>query len=132
MRKEIESLAIRNAVERGTNEEYENLYRVNEQFVAAVEANDAHALALLDESFHHILVDMSHNSLLVNINGLVAQAFKKYRSISFQVRKNALNAIEPHREILNALRARDTERAVRGIESHLTMAREDMEAVISI
>ena len=88
-------------------------------------------MAFLDEEFHRKIVDMSHNSLLININELVAQAFKKYRSISFQVRKNALSAVEPHRAILAALKKRDKEEAVKSIESHLTMAKDDMEAVIS-
>lgn len=132
VRKAIETLAIKIAVERSTTEEFDKLHAINEEFVDAVTQNDPKSMAYLDESFHREIVDMSHNSLLVNINGLVAQAFKKYRSISFQVRKNALNAIEPHREILAALQSRDPERAVRSIENHLTMAREDMEAVISV
>ncbi|PKL26908.1 MAG: FadR family transcriptional regulator [Spirochaetae bacterium HGW-Spirochaetae-2] len=132
VRKAIESLAIKIAVDRSTQEEYDKLFKINEDFIQAVHADDSKAMAFLDESFHREIVDMSHNSLLVNINGLVAQAFKKYRSISFQVRKNALNAIEPHREILAALKARDSLGAVKSIENHLTLAREDMEAVISI
>lgn len=131
VRKAIETLAIKIAVERGTEEEYKKLEHLNEQFALALDQNNAHEMAYLDELFHKSIVDMSHNSLLVSINGVVAQAFKKYRSISFQVRKNALNAMEPHRKILEALRSRDVVRAVKSIESHLTLAKEDMETVIS-
>jgi len=131
VRKAIESLAIKIAVERGTEEEYRKLFEINESFITAVEEDDVKGMAFLDEEFHREIVDMSHNSLLININGLVAQAFKKYRSISFQVRKNALNAVEPHRTILAALKKRNRDEAVKSIESHLTMAKDDMEAVIS-
>ncbi len=131
VRKAIESLAIKIAVERGTEEEYRILFDINESFITAVDEDNVKDMAFLDEEFHRKIVDMSHNSLLININELVAQAFKKYRSISFQVRKNALSAVEPHRAILAALKKRDKEEAVKSIESHLTMAKDDMEAVIS-
>jgi len=131
VRKAIETLAISIAVERSTEEEYKKLYSINEEFIKAVETEDSVAMAHLDEQFHRSIVDMSHNTLLKNINELVAQEFKKYRSVSFQVRKNALNAVAPHREILAALRAKDQKRARKSIETHLSMAREDMEDVIS-
>ncbi len=130
VRKAIETLAIKIAVERGTEEEYEKLIAINDKFNEAVEKDDAKAMAYLDEAFHNEIVDMSHNSLLVSINGVVAQAFKNYRNVSFQVRHNALNAITPHHNILEALRARDSKKAVHSIESHLEQAREDMETTI--
>ncbi len=130
VRKAIESLAIKIAVERGTDEEYAKLIGINEEFIEAVGKNDAKAMAYLDEAFHNEIVDMSHNSLLVNINGLVAQAFKNYRNISFQVRHNALNALTPHHNILEALRSRDSKEAVHSIESHLSQALIDMEMTI--
>ncbi len=131
VRKAIESLAIRIAVERSSEEEFEKLEDINDHFMKAVYADEVKSMAFLDEEFHRIIVDMSHNSLLININGIVAQAFKKYRSISFQVRKNALNAIAPHLEILDSLKQKDAPRAEKSIENHLTMALKDMEDVIS-
>ena len=88
-------------------------------------------MAFLDESFHKKLVDMSHNSLLMSLNDLVAKEFKKYRSISFQVRQNAESAVGAHKEIVAALKSRDSKRAMKSIENHLIKARIDMEAVIS-
>lgn len=131
VRQAIETLAIKIAVERGSDAECEEVYEINEKFIQAVESNNVADMAFLDESFHKKLVDMSHNSLLMSLNDLVANEFKKYRSISFQVRHNAESAIGPHKEILAALKSRDSKRAIKSIESHLTQARVDMEAVIS-
>ena len=129
VREAIESLAIKIAVERSTDMEYQNLVDINNMFIQAVKDEGVKEMASLDELFHKTLVDISHNTLLINLNSIVAKEFKKYRSISFQVKKNAENAIEPHLEILAALGARDKRRAVKSIVNHLSMAKDDMKMV---
>ncbi|MDC7245302.1 MAG: FadR/GntR family transcriptional regulator [Sphaerochaetaceae bacterium] len=125
----IESLAIKIAVERSTEEEYQKLVDINKEFIEAVKVMDVKEMAALDELFHKTLVDISHNTLLINLNSIVAKEFKKYRSMSFRVKKNAENAIEPHLEILAALGSRDKKRSVKSIEHHLELAKEDMKIV---
>jgi GntR family transcriptional regulator, transcriptional repressor for pyruvate dehydrogenase complex len=131
VRQAIETLAIKIAAKLHTEAEYAHLEAINHEFVAAVATEDVPAMAHLDEAFHEAIVNMSHNSLLININNLVSKEFKKYRSISFGVRQNAQNALEPHRQILASLHSRDPKQAMQSIENHLTMARDDMESVIS-
>jgi GntR family transcriptional regulator, transcriptional repressor for pyruvate dehydrogenase complex len=131
VRQAMETLAIKIAVRRGSDKEYENLVAINNHFIEALNNDDVPEMARLDEAFHEAIVNMSHNSLLININNLVSKEFKKYRSISFSVRKNAENAVQPHLAILDALHQRDPAKAMWSIENHLTMARDDMESVIS-
>ena len=130
VREAIETLAIKIASEKYTEEEFAELATINEEFARAVEEGDVHRIARLDEDFHQAIVRMTHNSLLININDLVAKEFEKYRSVSFKVPRNAQSALEPHQMILDSLRDRDAKRAIKSVTYHLQKAKEDMEEVI--
>jgi GntR family transcriptional repressor for pyruvate dehydrogenase complex len=131
VREAIESLAIKKAIEKGSDEEFARLEDVHKQFVHAVKTNDVVEMAFLDETFHNFIVGMTHNSLLININGLVSNEFKKYRKISFSVQANAESAVKEHQKIMAALRARAQQIAAESIAHHLNMVVVDMESVIS-
>lgn len=131
VRQAIEILAIKTAVKQGSDAEFAEVLEVNEKFIQAVKIHNTVDMAIFDETFHKKLVNMSHNSLLMNLNDMLANAFKSYRSISFLVQKNGENAVGAHKEILAALKAKDIKWAMKSIESHFTMVLVDMEAIIA-
>ncbi len=131
VREAIETLAVRIAAEKHTKEELEEVIAINNKFIKAVESGDVPKIARLDEEFHQAIVNMTKNSLLININNLVGKEFEKYRSISFKVPKNALSALEPHKMIVEAIKNRDSESAARSVVYHLQKAKTDMEDVIN-
>ncbi len=131
VREAIESLAIRIAIERGTEEEYARIEEINEGFLQSVSRNEVADMARLDEAFHEAIVNTTHNSLLMNINNLVSREFRKYRSISFGVRANAESACLAHGKIVAALKGRDERLAVESVVYHLNRVISDMESIIS-
>jgi GntR family transcriptional repressor for pyruvate dehydrogenase complex len=131
VREAIESLAIRIAIERGTEEEYSRIEEINEGFLLSVGMNDIPGMARLDEAFHEAIVNMTHNYLLMNINNLVSKEFRKYRSISFGVHANAESASDSHQKIVAALKARDERLAIESVVYHLNRVISDMESIIS-
>lgn len=130
VREAIETLAMRLAFEKGTEEEFLEVQNINDRFLEAVLVADVQEMARLDEEFHNALVHMSHNVLLVNINLLVANEFRKYRSVSFALRANAESAATAHSRIMTAINRRDRNEAVESVVAHLHSAVTDMELVI--
>jgi GntR family transcriptional regulator, transcriptional repressor for pyruvate dehydrogenase complex len=130
VREAIESLAMRLAFEKGTEEEFVEVKKINDLFIEAFRRSDVNDLARLDEEFHGAFIRMSHNSLLININNLVAKEFKKYRSISFAVEANAASAAAAHERIVDAILRGDRIAAVESVAAHLRSAVADMETVI--
>ncbi len=131
VREAIESLAIRIAIEKGTDDEYSRIEEINGSFLQAVGRNEVPEMARLDETFHEAIVNMTHNSLLMNINNLVSREFRKYRSISFGVPANAESACLAHGKIIAALKGRDARLAVESVVYHLNRVISDMESIIS-
>ncbi len=131
VREAIETLAVKIAIEKGSPEEYKKVNMISSQFLKALDANDVAAMAHLDETFHETIVNMTHNSLLININNLVSKEFKKYRSISFAVRANAESALESHKLIVDSLMRRDTAAATESMVYHLHRVVIDMESLIN-
>lgn len=64
--------------------------------------------------------------LLIDLNSLVIEAFKEFRTRTFRVESHAKNAVSPHRKIVSALQSRNAGAAQRYMKSHLFKALEDM------
>ena len=131
VRMQLEPLAARLAVERGSDEEIVAIDAIREEFEAALttETFDAPAgerLGELDEKFHAAIAEASHNPLLVHLNALVTAAFKEFRATSFKVEAHAKNAVSPHRRIMAALQKRDANAAQRGMKDHMFKTLEDI------
>ncbi|MDP5307284.1 GntR family transcriptional regulator [Paracoccus spongiarum] len=91
----------------------------------AIAADDRRAFHALDEQFHHDICALSGLgfvwTLVKDNKGHMDRA--RYMSLSY----NATNAMQEHREILSALRARDAEQGVAAIRAHLGRINETLE-----
>ena len=127
VRKMIEPEAIVLAIRRGTNEEFEKLIRIQEEFESELKSSGPNPhLGELDASFHQMIIDMAHNAVLTQMNRVLGESFTDYRSRSFQMVNHAENAVDPHRRILNAMESKDEEEALLQLRNHLDMVYEDM------
>ena len=131
VRMQLEPFGARLAVERGTGEDIDKIVKIHaeyEQFLAAAPFDDIRGehLGDLDAAFHAAIAQASHNLLLIDLNTVVAEAFREFRTRSFKVESHARNAIAPHRKILNALQKRDAVGVQRYMKGHLYKALEDM------
>ena len=126
----IETLAIKIAATKRTEEQIEELDATRIGIEKAIENDHTQEISRLDELFHKQIVQMTENSLLLKIHDLVSLEFRNYRDVSFNVRHNALNAIEPHRHIADAIRKKDVDAAVKSLEDHLQLVKDDINWVI--
>lgn len=131
VRMQLEPLAVRLAVERGTEDDIAKIDAVRAEFervLASGPFDDAigEKLGDLDARFHAAISEASHNTLLIELNNLVIEVFKQFRSRTFKVESHAKNAIAPHRKIISAIQKRDSAAAQRCMKDHLFKALEDM------
>lgn len=130
VREVLEPLAVRMAVERGTAAEYKKLESIHHDFVTSAAENNVSALAGLDEKFHTQIVNMSHNSLLGTITGLLNSELRDYRVRSISVKKNSKNTVKEHEKILAGIKKKDSRAAASAMLSHLGMVLDEMRKVI--
>ena len=131
VRMTLEPLAVKLAIERGTETELTEVAEIQKTFEQAQENKDVINLAISDEAFHNAIVKATHNKLLIIINQNIANAFAEYRTKSFASKKTASHALEPHRAILSALQRRDVEDAMQQVRRHLEISLKDIEQVVS-
>lgn len=129
VRMAIEPSAIKLAIQRITDKEVQELEEIHETFEEAILNKDVVKLLTTDETFHKQIVMATHNKLLININEQVLDVFREYRSKSFAVNEVFRNALEPHRQILNAIKKHDIYAGVKAVINHLNITVDDMRMI---
>jgi len=130
VRMALEPLAVKLAIQRGTEAELTEIAEIFKTFEQAQENKDVINLAISDEAFHSAIVKATHNKLLIIINQNIADAFAEYRTKSFASKNTANHALEPHRAILAALQKRDGAQAMEQARRHLEISLRDIEQVV--
>lgn len=130
VRMSLEPLAVRLVIERASDEQIANMTRILELFENATDSGNALDLALLDEAFHTAIAEASGNNLLIMLNQTIAEFFREYRVRSFSVKKNIKNALEPHRNIMRAIKERKSEEAAQAMLDHLRLSLVDINRAI--
>lgn len=131
VRMQLEPFAVRLAVERGDDEDIARIDAIRleyEHVLASSPFSEAigDKLGDLDARFHAAICQASRNMLLIDLNTLVIEAFKEFRTRTFRVESHAKNAVSPHRKITFALQHRNAAAAQRHMRGHLFKALEDM------
>lgn len=127
----VEIMTIRYAIMRRTDEDLERIKSNLNAFENAAMRGDAEKMAMLDEKFHLELARMSRNSLLEEINSIIANALRPYRKRSFMVEENAIHALCPHKNIIEALENQDLSSGVKAMEDHIDISLSDIDAIAS-
>lgn len=130
IRTALEPLAVRLTVSRCSDSDIAQLVRTHEKFLAAVESREAANIAKYDERFHTQIVEKSQNKLLISVNRKVIECVQAFRSKTFLVEHNVKNAVEPHTNILNAIRERNVEAGEFFMRQHLNQVLIDLEQMM--
>ncbi len=130
VRMSLEPLAVRLFIERASEEQINNIDKILVLFENATDSGNALDLALLDEAFHTAIAEASGNNLLIMLNRTIVEFFREYRVRSFAVKKNIKNALEPHRKIMQAIRARNPDAAAQAMVDHLKLSMTDINRVL--
>ena len=109
VRQAIEPLAIKLAVERGTDEEIHELEKIHHRYLDGVKRKDSVTMAECDEQFHSRIVKMARNKMLQFMNDRINEKISVFRLKTFRIEHNAYNAIKAHEDILHAIKERDAQ-----------------------
>lgn len=130
VRSAVEPLCARLVARRATDSELEQLERIHQRFIRAVEEEDFAGMAKYDERFHKHIVECSRNKMLIFISKKIDECIRDFRLKTFQVPPNATNAIKAHQDIVDAIKARDEEVAELYAKRHISLINIDMDVII--
>ena len=120
VRQELEALAARLAAQHAAVEEVQVLRDMVE--ADRVLLGDPQALARANRRFHYQIHLASHNRYLVQQLDLVYRSMALMARTSLAAKGRGEKALPEHLEIVEAIAARDGERAARALRDHLSIA----------
>lgn len=120
VRQELEGLAARLAAQHAATEEVAVLHDMVEQDRALL--GDPEALARANRRFHHQIHLASHNRYLVQQLDLVYRSMALMARTSLAAAGRGEDAMEEHAAIVDAIGARDGDRAAGALKAHLSTA----------
>ena len=122
IREALEGCAARLAAERVTTEELAEL----DALVAETEAlplNDVHRRVQINRRFHDLITHASRSERVIQMVEGFREFFLSEKVLSRYSKRESENAIADHREIVEAMRARDGKKCERLIKRHLEQDR---------
>lgn len=130
IRKVLEGYAIREAIPHIKNDLLEKLEEINRSIVRNSEEGDLDAMIKENERFHLLLYRPCQNKKLVE---LIQNLWSSYpKKLLWGIRGRAEQVVRQHKEILEAVRRRDTNRAEKLIHDNLVLSREALKKMESI
>ena len=128
VRESLETLAIRLAVPRLSDEDIARIYDLVQQQEKAVDHDDVESFFALNNSFHQLFVDSSGNAPLKDMYRQLMGHMGRYQMRSLALRGTVRRSVAEHRAIARACRARDPERAERLLRNHIRVPQRTLEA----
>lgn len=114
----LESMAARLATLRASDEQLAALRRLFDAFCEAAPADHVDAYSEANLAFHQSLVDLSGSQLLIETVRNIFVHVRAIRRTTITRSDRASRSIDEHMRIIEALEARDTERAERLVRQH--------------
>jgi len=119
VRRALEELAVKIACEKITEEELEQLRKVSKKFREVMHSDDLMLITETDVAFHEIIYEATGNARLIQILNNLREQMYRYR-VEYLKDYNSHGILaEEHDEIVNALCARQRERACKAIIAHI-------------
>lgn len=119
VREALESLAIRLAVPRLTDDERARLHDLVDQMEAHSKGNDETEFFRVNAEFHRMFVTASGNERLGEMHERLMNQMGRLLAKSLDLRGSLDQSVAEHRAILEAVDAGDAERAARLVEEHI-------------
>ncbi|MCC7449388.1 MAG: GntR family transcriptional regulator [Anaerolineae bacterium] len=122
LRSELESFAIRHVIATVTPEQVAQLRDIYERMRQAGVANDLKRLSTEDQLFHNTLIALSNHSLLVSLWNVVAMRVRQVMALRNKQNRDLVQVAMNHVPIIDAIAAKDVERAITLIQQHAASA----------
>lgn len=126
VRKALESLATRLAVERMSSEDIAACRRILDDVGAALENRDLQAYSEADDRFHSFLIEHSGNEVLIDTLGRLRSQIRVVRLAANRDPDVVDRTAHERPLILAAIEARDADRAARLMEEHIDGVKQSM------
>lgn len=128
VREELELSIITKAVNRRTSENIEKLISICKEMESTVNLND---FLELDLEFHKTLADATQNKIFKTLVYSFYDITEQFPFLLTKYTSNFLDIVDKaqleHRELIEALRLKDMDRAVRIMKAHMKSFREEVE-----
>lgn len=108
IRATLESLAVRLACKKMSQDVLEELVKVNERFSKAAHEKDVETLIKTDVRFHDIIFNASDNEKLIQIINNLREQIYRFRVEYIYKMESYEGLVDEHDEIVNALRSRES------------------------
>jgi DNA-binding GntR family transcriptional regulator len=118
----LEGAAARAAAERRTDLDLLKLERVHSSMLET-STEDPERRAAANRTFHEAIWATSHNATLVDLLGRLHAHLIRYRETTLTYHDRWATVLDEHRQLIDAIKAGDRERAGRIAEDHMTGAR---------
>lgn len=127
VREALEVMAARLAAVRLEAEQLSRLEQLTAAMSAHAAAGEVDAFFEANAAFHTALVEASGNRRLRELYGQVLGQMNRYRRRSLALRGSLRRSVAEHRAILEALSARDPDRAARLVGDHIRVPQRRLE-----
>lgn len=117
----VESYAAELAAIRHTEPEIAELTECAQVFRQAALARDLLLYAQADFDFHHLIMRISRNKLLVDMHQTFANIMLESQRLASQRPGNLMNAVQEHQHLLEAIAIRDPDGASYYMRKHINL-----------
>jgi len=125
----LEGFCARLAAQRVTEEQIAQMEAILQE-LERVQDGDSGALMAIDERFHELLYQAADNEFLAEaLDRLYAPSLRLWHLVLDRL-SDVRGAIEQHRGVAEALKARDEARAEALIQQHVTQFQQEIKAVL--
>lgn len=128
VREALETLAIRLAVPRLSDDDLARIDGLVESQAEAVDRNDIDAFFTLNNAFHELFLQASGNAPLQEMYRQLMGHMGRYQMRSLALRGTVKRSVAEHRAIARACRAGDPERGERLLRNHIRVPQRRLEA----
>jgi DNA-binding GntR family transcriptional regulator len=111
MRALLEDDLIR-GIQQPTEADIDNLHAINDRMNAAAKSGDLAAFVVLNRDFHFTVFALGQAPLMTQMLDRLWAISESYRALYLYDTRNAARSSEEHRQIIDALQARDLQRCV--------------------
>ncbi|WP_251548922.1 FadR/GntR family transcriptional regulator [Neobacillus muris] len=122
VRKILEEWTVKWAIENASDDQLLELEQIVHEANGIVKGTgevDYKRLAELDHKFHMTLANSSHNVVLIGIMNYLIDLLSESRNKSIQIPGRALQSVQEHTEILEAIKQRNPDLAQKCMRDHI-------------
>lgn len=124
VRSAVDGLASRLAAQSAGQADTSTLTWLNMRLAEAGSAQRWDEMARLNLEFHEAVCRAGHNSVLLELMRMIHDRVRRFPGTTFAIAERAAEAVEEHKQIIDAIMARNADEAEAAARGHMTKAME--------